>query len=355
MAFKVGFAAACCIILSALSLRAQYIPEEAFAPDFYPVHGDDFRTADGRPGPKYWQNKADYNITASLDDVKNSVTGSVEVTYINNSTMDLPFLWLQLDQNIYSQKSRGVASTAISGGRWANRDAFDGGYEVKNVAYKGGKAANFSINDTRMKINLPEPLKANGGSVTFKIEYSFLVPEYGTDRMGRLDTRNGWIFEIAQWFPGCACMIISTAGTCCRILDRESFILNTEILPYNIEVPSNHIVVGSGELLNPEEVLTTKQLERWKTAKESDKTILLRSVAEVTDASSRPSKNKRLTCKFKCLNTRDVAWASSKAFVWDAAKINLPGEKSIGYVGLSCRSSNRYCLGTVYRIYKRRD
>lgn len=328
MVFMARFVAVCTIlILSAVSLQAQYNPEEAFAPDFYPVHGDDFRTADGRPGPKYWQNRADYNITASLDDVKNTVTGSVEVTYTNNSPQDLAFLWLQLDQNIYSLKSRGVASTAVGGGRWANRDAFDGGYEIKNVAYKGGKAASFSITDTRMKIILPEPLKANGGAVTFKIDYSFVVPQYGTDRMGRLDTKNGWIFEIAQWFPR-MCVYDNILGwNVIPYLGQGEFYLEYGDITYNIEAPSNHIVVGSGELLNPEEVLTAKQLERWKTAKESDKTVLLRSAAEVTDVSSRPTKSKRLTWKFKCLNTRDVAWASSKAFVWDAAKINLQGGK----------------------------
>jgi hypothetical protein len=327
MVFNARLAAVCMAILSTLSLSAQYNPEEAFAPDFYPVNGDDIRTADGRPGPKYWQNKADYNISASLDDVKNTVTGTVEVTYTNNSSLELPFLWLQLDQNIYSKKSRGVATTAVTGGRWANRDEFDGGYQIKSVSLKSGKAANFSITDTRMKITLPEPLKANGGAVTFKIDYSFVVPQYGTDRMGRLETKNGWIFEIAQWFPR-MCVYDNISGwNVLPYLGQGEFYLEYGDITYTVEVPSNHIVVGSGELLNPEEVLTPKQMERWKMAKESDKTVLLRSAAEVNDASSRPAKNKRLTWKFKCVNTRDVAWASSKAFVWDAAKINLPAGK----------------------------
>src|SRR3984885_4904856 len=110
-----------------------YDSHEAFAPLFYPAYGDDVRTATGTPGPKYWQNSADYKVTADLDDENKSLSGTVVITYRNNSPQDLPFVWLQLDQNIYSQKSRGVAITDLSGGRWANRDAFDGGYELKSV------------------------------------------------------------------------------------------------------------------------------------------------------------------------------------------------------------------------------
>ncbi|MBO9572242.1 MAG: M1 family metallopeptidase [Chitinophagaceae bacterium] len=330
MVFTARLVVICCCLASVLSLNAQttgnYRPEEAFATDFYPIHGDQYRTADGRPGPAYWQNKADYKIDASLDDVNNTVTGSVTVTYTNNSPSELAFLWLQLDQNIYNLKSRGVATTSIDGGRWANQDEFNGGYGLKSVVLNG-KPANYSVTDTRMKITLPEPLKANGGKTSFKIDYSFAIPQYGTDRLGRLETKNGWIYEIAQWFPRMCVYDNITGWNVLPYLGQGEFYLEYGDITYNIEAPANHIIVGSGELLNPEEVLTAKQLERWKAATESDKTVLLRSPSEVNDPSSRPTKSKRLTWKFKCLNTRDVAWASSTAFVWDAAKINLPGGK----------------------------
>ncbi len=322
----------CWIILIGMSVSAQqwgnYNPEEAFAADFYPSYGDEYRTADGRPGPKYWQNRADYNINASLDEIKNSVSGSVEITYTNNSPSDLEFLWLQLDQNIYDLQSRGVATTTIDGGRWANRNEFDGGYELKSVTFKNGKAASYFVTDTRMKVNLEQPLKANGGKITFKIDYSFLIPEYGTDRMGRLQTKNGWIYEVAQWFPR-LCVYDNISGwNVLPYIGQGEFYLEYGDVVYNIEAPASHIVVGSGELLNPQEVLTAKQLERWKTASQSEKTVMLRTAKEIKDPSSRPTKTKRLTWKFKCENTRDVAWASSPAFVWDAARINLPGGKT---------------------------
>jgi hypothetical protein len=174
-----------------------YNSHEAFGPLFYPAYGDEYRSADGGPGPRYWQNSADYKIDASLDDENKSLSGTVLITYKNNSPQDLPFVWLQLDQNIQNPNSRGVAITDLSGGRWANRDAFEGGYQLKSVELIDpvtgkGAPADYLVSDTRMKIKLPAGLRS-GGSLKMKIAYSFNIPQYGTDRMGRLETKNGWI------------------------------------------------------------------------------------------------------------------------------------------------------------------
>lgn len=310
--------------------KSVYDQHETFAPLFYPAYGDDIRAADGTPGPNYWQNRADYTINATLNEADHSVAGNVTVTYTNNSPQSLSFLWLQLDQNIYNQQSRGVATTAVTGGRWANRNAFDGGYTISAVSLvQNGKTTpvKFDVYDTRMKINLPTALIAKGGKISFKVDYKFVVPEYGTDRMGRLNTKNGWIYEIAQWFPR-MCVYDNVNGwNTLPYLGQGEFYLEYGDVNYSITAPANHIVVGSGELLNPQEVLTADQLKRWNTAKSSDKTVMLRSLAEVTNPASRPTAKKTLTWKFKCVQTRDVAWASSASFVWDAARMNLPNGK----------------------------
>jgi hypothetical protein len=314
-----------CIFLSA---QSNYDQHEAFAPMFYPAYGDEFRSASGAAGPKYWQNSASYKINATLDDVNNSIAGAVTISYKNNSPEKLPFVWLQLDQNIYKEDSRSVAATAISGGRWANRN-FDGGYSIKSVkVIYGGKEmdADYLISDTRMQIKLAKPIKASGDSIEFKIEYSFPIPEYGTDRMGRQKTKNGWVYEIAQWYPR-MCVFDNVLGwNTLPYLGQGEFYLEYGNLEYSITTSAKLIVVGSGELQNPSEVLTAKQIERLKQARESDKTVMIRSEDEVTDASSRPAKDK-ITWRFKITNARDVAFAASAAFVWDAAKINLPSGK----------------------------
>lgn len=309
--------------------ESKFDQHEAFAPMFYPSYGDEVRAADGTPGPKYWQNRADYKIDATLDDSLQHLSGNVVITYTNNSPQNLSFVWLQLDQNIYNQQSRGVAATAVGGGRWANRNAFNGGYNIQSVTViADGKEqkADFLINDTRMQIKLDKTIKSQGGIIQFKINYDFSIPEYGTDRTGRLNTKNGWIYEVAQWYPR-MCVYDNVYGwNTLPYLGQGEFYLEYGDIEYSVNAPASHIVVGSGELLNPKEVLTAEQLKKWNEAKESDKTVVLRAAAEVTDASTRPSKS-RLTWRFKCVNTRDVAWASSKSFVWDAARINLPGGK----------------------------
>ncbi|HEY9046704.1 MAG TPA: M1 family metallopeptidase, partial [Ohtaekwangia sp.] len=307
-----------------------YNQHEAFAPFFYPMYGDKVRAADGTPGPDYWQNKADYAIDASLNDQDHSVKGNVTITYTNNSPQSLSFVWLQLDQNIYKLDSRGNAATAVTGGRWANRNAFDGGYAIKSVKLveKGKETdAKYTVDDTRMQIKLTQDLKSQGGKLQIKIGFEFKIPKYGTDRLGQLETKNGIVYEIAQWYPRMCVYDNINGWNTLPYLGQGEFYLEYGDITYSIEAPADHIVVGSGELLNPKEVLTAEQQKRWAQAQESDKTIILRSADEVTNASSRPAGKPRLTWKFKCSNTRDVAWASSKSFVWDAAKINLPGEK----------------------------
>ncbi len=325
---KLFVAAVSFIAFSASAQTSTYDQHEAFAPLFYPAYGDEVRAADGTPGPRYWQNRADYNINATLDDSLNAVTGNVTISYTNNSPQALQFVWLQLDQNIYSLQSRGVAWTPISGGRWANRNQFDGGYKIKSVSVvQGGKttAANYLISDTRMQIKLADAIKAAGGAIQFKIEYSFVVPEYGTDRLGKLKTKNGWIDEVAQWYPR-MCVYDNVYGwNTLPYLGQGEFYLEYGNIDYSISVPAGQIVVGSGELLNPNEVLTKEQLSRWNRAKNSDSTVMIRTIDEVNNKTG--ANTKRTTWKFRCTNTRDVAWASSAAFVWDAARMNLPSGK----------------------------
>jgi hypothetical protein len=263
--------------------------------------------------------------------VRHTVTGTVELTYTNNSPDNLEFLWLQLDQNIYQENSRGSATTTQTGGRWANAN-FTKGDVIKSIMVNAdGKSykPEQTITDTRMQVWLKEPLKAAGGKTKLNISYEFEVPEYGTDRMGRLNTKNGWIYEVAQWFPRMAVYDDIEGWNTLPYLGAGEFYLEYGNIDYSITAPANLIIVGSGELTNEKDVLTPTQLTRLNEARKSDKTVMLRTAAEVTDRKSRPASG-NLTWKFKINNTRDAAWAASKAFVWDAARINLPdGKKSL--------------------------
>lgn len=311
-----------------------YDYHETFGPGFYTKNGTEFRAASGEPGYKYWQNRADYQLAAKLNDQTNEITGSEVLTYTNNSPQTLGFMWMQLDQNLFKLDSRGTAIVPPTGSRnWGRGEAFDAGYKIKSVKVAGLKGeyvdVKFLITDTRMQVFLPKEIAANGGQAKLKIEYSFVSPNYGSDRMGYLQTKNGKVYTIAQWYPR-VCVYDDVMGwNTLPYSGPGEFYLEYGDFDLSITAPANHIVVASGELLNPQDVYTPEQLKRWAAAEKSESTVIIRSADEVIDPKSRPAGKTQLTWHFKIKNARDASWASSAAFIIDAAKMDLPsGKKS---------------------------
>ncbi|TGD58221.1 M1 family metallopeptidase [Flavobacterium humi] len=352
------------LLLGAYSINAQqnqgstttsvYNYHDAFAPGFYTKNASETRSASGQPGPKYWQNRADYNLTAVLNEAKNEISGSALITYTNNSPDKLGFVWMQLDQNLFKKDSRGNAIIPVKGSRnGAKGQDLDGGFTIKSVTIVSSsngksieKEAKFTITDTRMQVDLPEELKANGASVKFKIDFTFISPVYGSDRMGVLDTKNGKVFTVAQWYPR-MCVYDDVKGwNTLPYLGAGEFYLEYGDFDVAITAPANHIVVCSGELQNPAEVYTAEQQKRWEQAKQSDKTVMIRSAEEIGNTASRPAGKTALTWKFKIKNSRDASWASSAAFIIDAAKINLPsGKKSLAISAYPVESNGNDAWG----------
>lgn len=310
--------------------KSKYDQHEAFPATFYPADGTMFRGGNGAPGPKYWQNHADYKLNVTLDTATHTVSGSTLITYTNNSPDGLDFLWLQVEQNIYREDSRGEATSPVEGGRFNNK-TFTNGDEIKSVyIIQNGKstAADYLVNDTRMQIRLKDTLHANGGKLQIKIEYSFKVPEYGTDRMGRKLYKDGWIYEIAQWYPRMEVYDDVSGWNTIPYLGASEFYLEYGDFDYTITAPANMVVVGSGELLNPAEVYSPVVQQRLAAARNSEKTLMIKDSADIHNKSFYPAKA-NLTWHFYIKNARDASWAASKAFIWDAARIDMPSGKKI--------------------------
>lgn len=312
-----------CCLAGSFTLLAQdhpgYDPNEAFDPLFLNQPGTAYRSGSGAPGPEYWQNRSDYVIDAQLDD--SVITGKVSITYTNNSPDVLSYLWLQADQNLFAKDSRGTATTPVGGNRFGPR-AYTNGFQFKSVRVDGSPAQ-YSITDTRMMIQLHSALKPRGDKAKIEIEYSFEIPLYGSDRMGRLRTKNGEIYEIAQWYPRMEVYDDVIGWNTLPYLGAGEFYLDYGNFQYSVTVPEDQIVVGSGELENPGSVLTSDQRSRLEKARSSDKTVTIRGADEITPAPENGTR-KMKTWRFKINNARDVAWASSRAFVWDASRIKLP-------------------------------
>ncbi len=331
------------ISLQAQESKSTYSSIDAFSPLTNYLPGNKYRSASGQPGPEYWQNRADYTIKATLDTIKHAVNGEVTITYTNNSPDELTFIWLQLDQNKFKKDSRGNSVTPLNVGRYGVTN-FDGGYTLTDIktekatfvtAPKGNRAKslkpvlqNTFIDDTRLQIFLTEPLK-KGEEVQISMKFGFLIPGNGADRMGLYNAQSGKIYQLAQWFPRVSVYDDIKGWNTSPYLGAGEFYLEYGDYAFELTVPRNHIVVASGELTNPKDVLTATQIQRLAQAQNSDKTVIILDKGEIGKPDARPAGNGMLTWKFSCKNTRDVAWSSSKTFVWDAARINVPSNKKI--------------------------
>ncbi|MGC1547188.1 MAG: M1 family aminopeptidase [Rhodanobacter sp.] len=329
--FRPLAAALALLLVSAASVAAgtaassNFDPLQTVAPFVYPQPATAYRSGSGKPGPLFWQNHADYQLKATLDPASRKLSGDEVVTYTNHSPDALDVLWLQIEQNRYRKDARGAF------GSNSFPTEFTDGYQIASVQVEGAdgklQKADWLISDTRMQVRLPEPLKAHDGTLRLHITYSYTVPgEFG----GRTDvnpTKNGDIFEMAQWYPR-MCVYDDLRGWDTSPYLNNEFYLDYGDFDYSITVPSDMLVVGAGELQNPQDVLTKTEQERLEQARHSDATVMIRSAAEVNDPSSRPKQGGTLTWHFKMQNTRDVAFGASKAFIWDAARINLPDGKT---------------------------
>jgi len=297
-----------------------------------------YRTGAGSPGPDYWQQQVDYVVETSLDTVNHVLTGSERIIYHNNAPEALHFLWVQLDQNVRSiQHSRsyqaqGALPEEISPQfrRFVGLTQFDGGHNITRVQLVGHEGAlvdaEYRINSTIMKINLPHPLPA-GEVMELEIDWNFRVPDNGRGAKEQLN--DGFIYEMAQWFPRMSVFDDVNGWETDQFLGRGEFYLNFGSYDVKITVPWNHIVDATGELQNPEEVLTATQMQRLEDAYQSEEPRFIIMADEVMDPSTRPVHDGMVTWHYKAEKVRDFAWVSSKLFVWDAAGFRYSPEHDV--------------------------
>ena len=295
-------------------------PSVIFAPLDVGNQPNAFRSGSGRPGPAFWQNRADYAIKATIHTDSHVLSGVETITYTNNSPDPLDVLWVQLDQNIYRADSR-----ARYADNYLSSNATDGDV-IESVSVADGTrsvSVPFLVSDTRMQVTLPAALAAHGGRLRLQVAWHHTVPGPWGGRTAVTPTRNGDIYEVAQWFPRMAVYDDLRGWDTAPYLGQE-FYLDYGDIDYSVTVPWNFLVEGSGALLNPEQVLTATERERLARAAASDATVMIRAPSEVTDPATRPTRSGTQTWHFRMQNTRDVAFAASAAFAWDAARINLP-------------------------------
>ncbi|HXW98057.1 MAG TPA: M1 family metallopeptidase [Gemmatimonadales bacterium] len=306
-------------------LRAAVADTGVFAPLALPP-ANDLRRPDGSPGSRYWQQRVDYSIKATLDTGARRLEGEVTIRYANRSPDSLTHVWIQLDQNLFRKGS--VGSYLNGQDTRFGAEGFDGGYDIKSITQaqvagpRGPRGAAAGkpvpvknrVDDTMMEVELAYPL-APGASTVFHIVYGFNIPEHGADRMGR----DGSLYELAQWYPRMCVYDDVNGWNTLQYLGQGEFYLEYGDIDYEVTVPAGYILAGSGVLQNPLEVLTATQRSRLAAAVRSDSITPIVTEADLTSGAARPKKTGTQTWKFKATNVRDVAWAGSPEYLWDAS------------------------------------
>jgi hypothetical protein len=298
---------------------------------------NDYRTASGAPGHAYWQQQADYDIKARLDEDKRRIEASARVTYRNNSPDTLRYLWLQLDQNRFrtdslDQRSKTVSEDRVSYQNLREHQALtsgdDHGYQNLRFSLAGGEALPFTVVDTLVRLDLPSPL-GSGDSVTFDMEWAFNIVLRDTVR-----SRGGWeqfeesdtqIFFLAQWFPRLAAYSDYEGWHNKAFLGSGEFTLEFGDYDVELTVPDNHIVSSTGELANPQAVLTAQQRKRLAAAGTDSPSFIVTPEEALANEKTEATGTK--TWRFVADNVRDFAWASSSKFIWDAMVHEQPGAR----------------------------
>ncbi len=289
-----------------------------FSPLDLPTPGR-VRNAIGLPGEDYWQQDVDYVIQTTLDTDKDSLSGTARITYTNNSPTALPYLWFNLEQNLFRRQSDGSKFTP-PGSRFNNRTGFDGGYTLGAVRV-GGQESKMNVYDTLGRVDLPVPVGSQGGQVVIEINWSFNIPDYGADRMGIKKYEQGKVYEMAQWFPS-VCKFDDVYGwNSLPYLGQGEFYTDFGSYDVAITVPAGQVVCATGVLQNPDDVLSAEQKQRLEQAIASDSTVIIRDEAEIGNEQSVPSGENPVTWHFKADKVRTFAWTASAATIWDAAGI----------------------------------
>lgn len=298
---------------------------------------NEYRTGSGAPGPKYWQQKADYEINIELNDANQSITGAETITYTNNSPDVLKYLWLQLDQNLLAAENNLASTTtsvvkdSVAARTYADKVSdFKGGFMLKKVTEVNGNPIPFTVNNTMMRVDLPQPLKP-GQKYSFYVEWSFNIVDRNVFRersgLEYFPDDGNYIYTIAQFFPRMCVYDDYEGWQNKQFLGQGEFTLPFGDYKVRITVPADHLVGATGILRNPSEVLSKTELDRFEQAKTSfDKPVIIVTQAEATQKEQAKSTQKK-TWEFQAENVRDFAFCSSRKFIWDAQAVKI-GDKT---------------------------
>ncbi len=302
---------------------------------------NEYRGADGAPGPKYWQQRADYKIKCTLNTKEQRIDGTETITYFNNSPVSMNYIWMQLDENEHTPTSlkHHIDGSQIfdimdqSSVDWveATKQLEKYGVKIQQITSDKGQALKYIINQTMMRIDLPKPLKP-GEKLVFNVSwYYYMIDRMNTPSWGRggyefFKDHGNYLYTVVQWFPRMCVYSDFEGWQNKQFVGRGEFALTFGDYDVEITLPDDHIVAATGECQNLKAMLTPAQYKRWQQAQSVTSPLEIVTYKEALANELTPISAKTKTWKYKAINVRDFAWTASKKFVWDA----MPHHNTLG-------------------------
>jgi Peptidase family M1 domain len=317
---------------------------------------NEYRTASGAPGPKYWQQRCDYDIKCNLDEQKLRLTGNETITYFNNSPDELTYLWLQLDENQHSSENNAnyqngsrlqkTVDDQTLNNLQRQTEANDFGDKIVKLTDALGKPLKYTINKTMMRVELPAVLKP-GQKFIFKVDWNYRI----SDRMkqgGRggyeyFPDDGNYLFTMTQWYPRLCVYSDFQGWQNHQFTGRGEFALTFGNFRVQMTVPADHVIGATGECQNYLQVLSPGEFARWQKAQTVKEPLEIVTLNEASEKEKQKSKQTK-TWIFKADNVRDFAWGSSRKFIWDAMPAYVEGKK------VMCMS---YYGKEAYNLYRK--
>ena len=300
---------------------------------------NEYRTASGAPGPKYWQQRCDYDIKCTLDEKNLKLTGSEKITYVNNSPDVLTYLWLQLDENQHSSvNNAGYQSSSsmtnninVTNLEKLQEQKTDNGYgdKITKLTDATGKALKYTINKTMMRVELPASLKP-GQQFVFNIDWNYKISDRqvynGRGGYEYFPEDGNYLFTMAQWYPRLCVYSDFQGWQNHQFAGSGEFALTFGNFNVQMTVPADHVVGATGECQNYQQTLDAAHFARWQKAQSAKEPLQIFTLDEAKKAETQKSSATK-TWIFKANMVRDFAWTSSRKFIWDAMPAYVEGKK----------------------------
>lgn len=280
------------------------------------------RDSSGAPAKQYWQQRVDYKIDTRIDPEAGTLHGSETITLHNTSPDTLKQVVLRLYQNYFkAETSRNDYVTDITDGVIVERLALNG----TTISLTDPK--HYNLNSRIARITPAAPILP-GADATIETAWHFAVPKVDTtlrgERMGRF---GNYLFQLAQWYPQVAMYDDLRGWDLDQYLGYAEFYNQFGSFDVNITVPGGWLVGATGDLRNPEEVLSQRTRDRLALAMHVDTTVHVITKAE--RGASATAAGQTLTWHFTAPNVNDFAFAASRDYVYDATHATIPGKSAV--------------------------